>query len=104
MKIEPGRYWAVIRLEQYIDENATIGYDEPMDTFFCQAFEMPPHGTPALWLGTAFREYPTLESLKLALTDMGAAIVEWEIEPKTTGSFSGWFGKIMNQLRRHRNF
>ena len=103
MQIDPGRYWAVIRVNRSIDENAIIGYDEPMETFFCQAFEEPPHGTPALWLGTAYRQYPTLESLKGALTELGASVVEWEIEPKSKNFSSSWLGKMLSRLRRKRN-
>lgn len=98
--VPPGRYWATVKWKNKTDPNAVIGYDEPMETHFCQAFEKGDE--MLLWLGTTFKEYPTLESLKIGLARQSAAIVEWQLEPaehttsKTTGQ-----SKVLRPKQHH---
>jgi len=75
------RHGATIRWGDADDQNGVIGYDGVLETFFCQAFESGEDDVPLLWLGTCHAEYPTSDSLRLALNAAGASIV--------TGKFHG---------------
>ena len=47
------------------DENACIGFDPGLRTFFMQGFNVD-HGDfeePSLWLGTCLEEYPSLDDI-----------------------------------------
>lgn len=77
--IAGGRYWATMAFGSIVDKNSVIGYDVRMQTFFAQSLE--DDDGPALWLGIRFGEFPTLQSLKAAIHEVGAQIVEWELEP-----------------------
>ncbi|PSH61726.1 hypothetical protein CU102_26455 [Phyllobacterium brassicacearum] len=48
-----------------IDDEAVIGYDKPLRTFFLQGFyeEESDFDEPEIWLGTCLEEFPTLESI-----------------------------------------
>ncbi|WP_454858779.1 hypothetical protein [Rhizobium binxianense] len=49
---------------EQIDEEAVIGFDPPLRTFFLQGFPAEEEmGDPEIWLGMVLEEYPTLESL-----------------------------------------
>ncbi|MGO4560177.1 hypothetical protein [Mesorhizobium sp. 2RAF21] len=48
------------------DPDAVIGYDPPLRTFFLQAFPDDTGDDLVLWLGTADREYETLDALRAA--------------------------------------
>lgn len=45
------------------DDDAIIGYDPPLRTFFLQAFPDPETDVCALWLGGLLREFKSLESI-----------------------------------------
>lgn len=53
------------------DPDAVIGYDPPLRTFFLQAFPDDTGVDLALWLGTADREYETLDALHAAALAKG---------------------------------
>ncbi|MBP0440436.1 hypothetical protein [Tianweitania sediminis] len=53
------------------DADATIGYDPPLRTFFLQAFPDEAGDDLALWLGTADREYETIDTLHAAAQSRG---------------------------------
>jgi len=50
---------------------AIIGYDPPLRTFFLQAFPEESGDDLGLWLGTADREYETLDALHAAARSRG---------------------------------
>jgi len=58
-----------------LDADAVIGYDPPLRTFFLQAFPDAAGDDLALWLGTADREYETLDSLQTAARGRGFAFM-----------------------------
>jgi hypothetical protein len=84
--IPAGRYFAVIAdVDGVRDENAIIGYDNALETYFCQAFEYEDDATGAqmkLWLGTSPNEYPTLTSMKKAIALRRFHLVSWDLEPE----------------------
>lgn len=46
------------------DDEAVLGFDPPLRTFFLQGFEADDDfGTPEIWLGTLLEEFPTLEGI-----------------------------------------
>jgi hypothetical protein len=65
------RHPVIVRSADRADENAIIGYDPPMRTYFLQAFEDPTTEQPRLWLGTRFDQYPDLASLIAAANERG---------------------------------
>ncbi len=78
--IEPGNYWATLEISGNVDTNAIIGYDEQMETFFCQGFEND-EGEPLIWVGNCYRQCQTMESLEKELSKLNVRIVEWELGP-----------------------
>ncbi|MGE0774900.1 MAG: hypothetical protein AB7G25_00330 [Sphingomonadaceae bacterium] len=63
------RHAITVHTETTTDDNAVIGYDPPLRTYFIQAFEDPKTEQPVLWLGTRLEQYPTLRML---LADLDA--------------------------------
>ncbi|GAA3102111.1 hypothetical protein GCM10010520_54070 [Rhizobium viscosum] len=51
---------------QDADPLAVIGYDRPLQTYFLQAFPDEEGEDLALWLGTDYRAFETLSSLRSA--------------------------------------
>ncbi|MBB4277879.1 hypothetical protein [Rhizobium mongolense] len=45
---------------RHSDPDAVIGYDQPLQTFFLQAFPDEDGDDLALWLGTEFRAFETI--------------------------------------------
>ncbi len=46
------------------DDEAIIGFDPPLRTFFLQGFESDDElGTQEIWLGTLLEKFPTLEGI-----------------------------------------
>lgn len=68
------RYSVTIRSEGIADDNAVIGYDPPLRTYFLHAFENPETGGPDLWLGTKLEEYPSLTALIAAARAAGFSL------------------------------
>ncbi|BBB10617.1 hypothetical protein [Sphingopyxis sp. EG6] len=68
------RHAVTVRSSTRTDDNAVIGYDPPMRTYFLQAFEDIESDEPGLWLGTRFDEYPDLPSLVAAVEAGGYAL------------------------------
>ncbi|MRX36906.1 hypothetical protein [Aminobacter sp. MDW-2] len=60
------RYTITVHNNHRTDPDAVIGYDPPLRTFFLQAFPDESDDDLALWLGTADREYETLDALHAA--------------------------------------
>ncbi|MGV1908510.1 MULTISPECIES: hypothetical protein [Agrobacterium] len=57
------RYPITVKSDLQTDENAVIGFDPPLRTFFLQAFPNEATDACALWLGGFLEEYPSLESI-----------------------------------------
>lgn len=57
------RYLVTVKSALQNDENAVIGYDPPLRTYFLQAFPDEATDACALWLGGFLEEYPSLESI-----------------------------------------
>ena len=68
------RHAITVHTETTADDNAVIGYDPPLRTYFIQAFEDPKTEQPVLWLGTSLEQYPTLPVLAAALNARGYQI------------------------------
>lgn len=68
------RHVVTVRSATRADENAVIGYDPPMRTYFLQAFEDVESDEPGLWLGIRFDEYPSLAALVAAAERQGYAL------------------------------
>ncbi|NSZ10087.1 MULTISPECIES: hypothetical protein [Agrobacterium] len=68
------RYTVEVRSATATDEEATIGYDRPLRTFFLTAFPDPDTDAVSLWLGGFLEEYPTLEGIILAARSQGFEI------------------------------
>lgn len=68
------RYVITPRTDAATDDNAVIGYDPPMRTYFIQGFEDPQTEQPVLWLGTRLEQYPTLLMLLADLDARGCQI------------------------------
>lgn len=47
------RHAITVHTETMTDDNAVIGYDPPLRTYFIQASEDPKAEQPVLWLGTS---------------------------------------------------
>lgn len=77
-----------IKYKDYIDDNAIIGYDDTMKTWFLQAFEVYNKDTDSdellLWLGSQPEEFPHINQLLSWLSDATLIInfgcMEWEKE------------------------
>ena len=54
-----------------VDDNCTVGYDEPMETYFFQTGAEDENGRPIIWLGTRHREFSTLDDLVTKLSGLG---------------------------------
>lgn len=65
------RYTITVTADHHADPDAVIGYDPPLRTFFLQAFPDETGDDLALWLGTADREYETLDALHAAALAKG---------------------------------
>lgn len=59
------RYPITLQKGEDFDDNAVIGYDPPLRTFFLQGFEIDheDYCEPEIWLGTRLEEFPTLEGI-----------------------------------------
>ncbi|KAK0360003.1 hypothetical protein LTR94_029032, partial [Friedmanniomyces endolithicus] len=68
------RHAVTVRSATRTDDNAVIGYDPPMRTYFLQAFEDEERDEPGLWLGIRFDEYPSLAALIAAAERQGYAL------------------------------
>lgn len=68
------RHTVTVRSTTRTDDNAVIGYDPPMRTYFLQAFEDVESDEPGLWLGIRFDEYPSLAALIAAAGRQGYTI------------------------------
>ncbi|MFA7504682.1 MAG: hypothetical protein WCZ28_08270 [Burkholderiaceae bacterium] len=70
------RYAITISSPARTDDNATIGYDPPLRTYFLQAFFDSETDWPDLALGERLEQLPTLPMLLEALDREGYAITE----------------------------
>ena len=78
----PGRYAAVIEMPGDVDEDAIVGYDEPMQTHFLHSGCEDKHdGSPLISMGTEFREFPTMASLVAHMAYYSLELLELEFEP-----------------------
>lgn len=68
------RHPVTVRSATRTDDNAVIGYDPPMRTYFLQAFEDEERDEPGLWLGIRFDEYSSLGALIAAAERQGYAL------------------------------
>lgn len=68
------RHPVIVHSSDRSDENAVIGFDSPLRTYFLQAFEDPNTEEPRLWLGTRFGEFHDLPSLASAARARGYAL------------------------------
>lgn len=58
------RYTITLHKGERTDDEAVIGFDPPLRTYFLQGFEADDEfGTPEIWLGTLLEEFPTLEGI-----------------------------------------
>ncbi|PZR75900.1 MAG: hypothetical protein DI537_44675 [Stutzerimonas stutzeri] len=57
------RYTVTVKTDGETDENAVIGYDPPLRTFFLQAFPDEETDEYALWFGTLLEQHQSLESI-----------------------------------------
>ena len=66
------RYAVTLLKGERTDDEAVIGFDPPLRTFFLQGFETDDDfGTPEIWLGTLLEEFPTLEGIVEEARRMG---------------------------------
>lgn len=56
---------------QLLDENCTVGFDEPMETFFFQSGDEDEDGAPKIWLGTKHKQFKVLDSLAVRCKQLG---------------------------------
>ena len=57
------RHTVMVKTKTEADEDAVIGYDPPLRTFFLQAFPDEETDEYALWIGTILKQHPRLESI-----------------------------------------
>ena len=58
------RYAVTLLKGERTDDEAVIGFDPPLRTFFLQGFDTDDDfGSPEIWLGTRLEEFPTLEGI-----------------------------------------
>jgi len=80
-EIPQGRYWATVRIGDITDENAIIGYDDAMQTYFFQSgLEDSETGDPLHWFGRRRGEFLSLEVLKHYMEHLGMEVLEMELE------------------------
>lgn len=80
LELPPGRYWATIAIGGLTDTNATIGYDELMQTYFFQSgLEDHETGEPLHWFGRKRGEFTSFAMLKQYMEQFGMQILEWEL-------------------------
>ncbi|WP_439632415.1 hypothetical protein [Shinella sp.] len=66
------RYTVTLLKGERTDDEAVIGFDPPLRTFFLQGFEADDDfGTLEIWLGTLLEEFPTLEGIVEAARRQG---------------------------------
>src|SRR3954447_3637357 len=65
------RYTITVTGQGRSDQEAIIGYDPPLRTFFLQAFPHEVTDEPALWLGAYGRRFKTLDDLHDAAVALG---------------------------------
>jgi hypothetical protein len=64
------------------DPNATVGYDEGMDTYFFQSGLMDKDGeAPLIWLGRKFREFRSVNEALFAARLYGAYLLDYDWRP-----------------------
>ncbi|ALR20947.1 hypothetical protein [Sphingobium baderi] len=68
------RYTITIHSPARTDNQAIIGYDPPLRTYFVQAFFDADTDGPDLWLGLRINEMATLDALLHAIAERGFAI------------------------------
>ena len=69
------RYTVTLLKGERTDDEAVIGFDPPLRTFFLQGFESDDDfGTPEIWLGTLLEEFPTLEGVIEAARRQGYVV------------------------------
>lgn len=57
------RHTVTVKTDGETDENAVIGYDPPLRTFFLQAFPDEETDEYALWFETLLEQHQSLESI-----------------------------------------
>lgn len=83
---EHGRYWARVLLrdvpdyEEVEDDDAIIGYDEPMNTYFFQSGIVDKDGNSIIWLGSYHGEFTSFRALWWAIISAGIKIIEWQLD------------------------
>ncbi|MCW6530752.1 hypothetical protein NED98_10900 [Sphingomonas sp. MMSM20] len=70
------RHPVTVRSEDAADDNAVIGYDPPLRTYFLHAFEDPDTGELGLWLGTKLEEFSSLAELVAAAAAAGFTLAD----------------------------
>jgi len=68
------RYTVTVFTPGCFDDNAIIGYDPPLRTFFIQAFPDPETDEPAIWLGTRLEQFPALPPMLELLEKHGCRV------------------------------
>lgn len=79
-KFPVGRFAAVAKIGDVEDDNSIVGYDGAMETHFFQSGIEDADGSPLVWVGLEYREFPTFASLERRLQEMGAQIIEYELD------------------------
>ncbi len=78
--IPSGRYWAIVKIEDLVDDNAVIGYDRIMETYFFQSgLENAQTGAPLHWFGRARREFMSYQSLEQHMNNCGIIVLDWQL-------------------------
>jgi len=81
IEFEQGRYWVTVRIGDITDENAIIGYDDVMQTYFFQSgLTVMETGDPLHWLGQRRGEFLSFEVLKQYMEHLGMKIVKMELD------------------------
>lgn len=69
------RYTITLLKGERTDDEAVIGFDPPLRTFFLQGFDTDDDfGSPEIWLGTLLEEFPTFEGIIEAARSRGYEI------------------------------
>jgi|GEM_PF-6887677 len=75
-----GRYWATVKFGALVDDNAVIGYDGLMETYFFQSgLENKQTGAPLHWFGRTHREFMSYHSLEQHMNSCGIIVLEWQL-------------------------
>jgi hypothetical protein len=78
--IPSGRYWATVKFDDLVDDNAVIGYDGRMETyFFHSGRENNQTGAPLHWFGRTPREFMSYQSLEQHMKNYGIVVLEWQL-------------------------